>query len=85
MLRVTGGSQGGVLVEQVLRIVFNTAENQDTIGHSKECGLCRYNIEFQFRIHHLLFERGIREINDFQFSIHAQISSLLQKFCCCMC
>ena len=76
MLRVTGGSQGGVLVEQVLRIVFNTAENQDTIGHSKECGLCRYNIEFQFRIHHLLFERGIREINDFQFSIHAKISSL---------
>lgn len=77
--------QEGVLVEQLLRVVFNTAKNQDTIGHSKGCGLCRHNIEFRFRIHHLLFERWIREINDFQFSIHAKISSLIQKFCCCMC
>lgn len=52
--------QEGVLLAQVFRMLFNTAESQDTVvGHRKEGGVYRYNKEFEFMICHPLFGREI--------------------------
>lgn len=47
--------------EQLLRVVFIHVR-EPRYNRTVKDGLCRHNIEFRFRIHHLLFERVNGEI-----------------------